>query len=248
LRLFTSVGLALLIALALPHSSFSQSLSGKLYAVIFDVELDPTGKVKELRVAKVIDPSTRTTDAVQVEVPAEYLSAAKVYLSARTYDAIPSHFNTYLFFDPSRPGRADIDPRSGNPVPNATTDQPHAVDQQQLSLTERAIVPYVQTARQSYPAARARFLAGLPSGQTFFVVTRLTDSAGRFEQAFIRVQSIEGTAITGIISSEIALVKGFKEGQSYTFSEAGLIDWVITKPDGSEEGNVVGKFLDTYRP
>jgi hypothetical protein len=23
-----------------------------------------------------------------------------------------------------------------------------------------------------------------------------------------------------------------------------LIDWLITKPDGSEEGNVVGKFLD----
>jgi hypothetical protein len=31
-------------------------------------------------------------------------------------------------------------------------------------------------------------------------------------------------------------------------SEAELLDWLITKPDGSEEGNVVGKFLDTYRP
>jgi hypothetical protein len=26
-----------------------------------------------------------------------------------------------------------------------------------------------------------------------------------------------------------------------------LIDWLITKPDGSEGGNVVGKFLDTQK-
>jgi hypothetical protein len=27
-----------------------------------------------------------------------------------------------------------------------------------------------------------------------------------------------------------------------------LLDWLITRPDGTEEGNVVGKFIDTYRP
>ena len=31
-------------------------------------------------------------------------------------------------------------------------------------------------------------------------------------------------------------------------AESDLLDWVIRKPYGSEEGNVVGKFLDTYNP
>jgi hypothetical protein len=58
----------------------------------------------------------------------------------------------------------------------------------------------------------------------------------------------EGGSITGTVSTPLRLVKSVSAGQSYTFSEADLVDWVITKPDGSEEGNLVGKFLDTYKP
>ena len=31
------------------------------------------------------------------------------------------------------------------------------------------------------------------------------------------------------------------------FPESELVDWVITHPDGIEEGNVVGKFLDEWQ-
>lgn len=31
-----------------------------------------------------------------------------------------------------------------------------------------------------------------------------------------------------------------------TFPETDMLDWPITRPDGTEEGNFVGKFLDTY--
>lgn len=64
----------------------------------------------------------------------------------------------------------------------------------------------------------------------------------------MRVQAIQGELITGVLSSEVKLVSNFKPGQSYKLKERELIDWVITKPDGAEAGNVVGKFLDTYRP
>jgi hypothetical protein len=64
----------------------------------------------------------------------------------------------------------------------------------------------------------------------------------------LRVQTVQGDLITGILSSEVKLVTNFKPGQPYTLKERELIDWLITKPDGSEEGNVVGKFLDTYQP
>jgi hypothetical protein len=89
--------------------------TGKLYAVIFDVTVDSLGAVTDLRVAKVIDPSTRSTDAVKVDVPDSYLKAARTFLMKRKYDANPNHFNTYLFYDPSRPTVADIDPHSGQP-------------------------------------------------------------------------------------------------------------------------------------
>jgi hypothetical protein len=36
-------------------------------------------------------------------------------------------------------------------------------------------------------------------------------------------------------------------GDPYKLSERDLTDWLISKPDGSEEGNVVGKFLDEWK-
>ena len=53
--------------------------------------------------------------------------------------------------------------------------------------------------------------------------------------------------VSGIIYNQINLVKGYKNEQRYKFSESEVYDWLITKPDGSEEGNYVGKFLDTYQ-
>ena len=133
-------------------------------------------------------------------------------------------------------------------APNAPPDQARPITQEQNAEIERAVAPYIKAARETYPAARARFLAGLPQGQTLYVVTRLSDPDGRWEQVFIRVQTIEGDSITGIISSHLQLVRSFTAGRSHSFRDADLVDWVITKPDGSEEGNVVGKFLDTYKP
>lgn len=132
-------------------------------------------------------------------------------------------------------------------APNAPKDDPHALTPGQLTGNDQAIAPYVRIARESYPAARDRFLRGLPSGQHFFVVTRLVDAQGHQEQVFILVKNVTDRVIMGVISSDIALVSGFKAGQPYSFQESQLIDWLITKPDGSEEGNVVGNFLDTHK-
>ena len=96
----------------------TQSLSptaGKLYAVIFYITVNSVGVVETLKVAKVIDPSSGTTNAVDIAVLAIYLSAARALLAKQKYGADPRHFNTWLFFDLSRPTRADIDPKSGRP-------------------------------------------------------------------------------------------------------------------------------------
>ena len=81
-----------------------------------------------------------------------------------------------------------------------------------------------------------------------FVTTILTDTAKRHEQVFVAVDSIVGTRIHGTIASDIGIVAGHHAGQRYSLDEADLIDWMFANPDGSEEGNVVGKFMETYTP
>jgi hypothetical protein len=112
----------------------------------------------------------------------------------------------------------------------------------------RAMRPFIAQARATFPAARQLFLAGLPPGHNFFVTTRLSDAAGREEQVFVAVDTIANDQITGRISNRVLVVSGYRMGQRYTFSESKLVDWLIIRPDGSDEGNVVGKFMETYRP
>lgn len=127
---------------------------------------------------------------------------------------------------------------------NAPKDQPvHVATASDFAELERAIAPYSAQARKSYPDAKRRYLAGLPAGQHFSVVTKL-HSPGRSEVVFVAVTGIQGDQITGRIASDISSVAGYKSGDPYTMSEGDLVDWVISQPDGSEEGNVVGKFLD----
>lgn len=130
--------------------------------------------------------------------------------------------------------------------PNALHDQPQqAPDERKF---DEAIKSYVEQARKTYPEARNRFLAGLPPKHIFFLTARLHDSTGRWEQVFIEVKEISDGKIKGLIANDIENVSGYKLGDSYAFSESEVIDWMISKPDGTEEGNVVGKFLDTYHP
>lgn len=133
--------------------------------------------------------------------------------------------------------------------PDAPKDRPvDASGAEAVRRFEEAIKPYVEKARKSYPEAKKRYLAGLPPKHTFFVTTRLHDGSGQFEQVFIAVREIKGGRIKGLIWSEIQTVAGYKMGDEYTFPESELFDWLIAKPDGTEEGNFVGKFLDTYNP
>lgn len=133
-------------------------------------------------------------------------------------------------------------------APNAPKDNPQTLKSEDEKKFDEAIKPYVEEARKTYPAAKERFLAGLPPKHVFSVTTRLHDSEGRWEQVFIEVKEIKDGVIKGLIANDIDVVSGYQIGDSYTFPESDLIDWTVSKPDGTEEGNVVGKFLDTYKP
>jgi hypothetical protein len=134
-------------------------------------------------------------------------------------------------------------------APNAPRDRPAGLTERcQWDTLVRTLDPYVRQARASYPAAKRRFLAGLPPGETFFVTVRLSDSLEHHEQVFVVVDSIIGDRIAGRLWSQVELVRGFHLRQPYVTTEPEIVDWLIAKPDGTEEGNIVGKFLDTYQP
>jgi hypothetical protein len=140
-------------------------------------------------------------------------------------------------------------PATAQLSPSAPRDRPVLTAERCIwNAMDLAMQPYIARARASWPAARQRYINGLPPRQSFFVTALLIDDEDRREQVFIAVDGIRDGRITGKIWNRLEVVRGYRLGERYTFPESELRDWLITKPDGSEEGNFVGKFLDTYDP
>jgi hypothetical protein len=129
-------------------------------------------------------------------------------------------------------------------------DKPQrAAGEKQINRLLEAEKPYIAKGRATYAAAKKRYLAGLPRGYTFAVRKHLADPGGqRNEEVFVYVDSIKGDKVYGRIASELRVVRSYRQGQCISFPESEVWDWMILHPDGSEEGNYVGKFIDTYKP
>jgi hypothetical protein len=128
-------------------------------------------------------------------------------------------------------------------------DKPVAgYDMKSYQAMMKAEAPSIAKARKTYPAAKKRYLAGLPQGYRFEVRKRLADPGGTpLEEVFIEVDAIRDGKVFGRIGSELGAVHSYRQWQSISFPESDVLDWTIVHPDGREEGNYVGKFLDTLR-
>jgi len=145
----------------------------------------------------------------------------------------------------ARARRPEPGPAPVHVAPTAPRDAPiGAGDSARLMAL---LEPCRRAALAAWPEARRRFLVGLPPQQTLFVTTRLRDSVGRMEQVFVAVDRIENGRITGRLWSEVMRVAGYRRGQQIPLAEADVVDWMISRPDGSEEGNWMGKFIDAYQ-
>lgn len=134
-----------------------------------------------------------------------------------------------------------------SPSPTPPPDRPAAVTADDIKQFEESLKPYIEKARQTYPDAKKRFLAGLPKGQWFSVTTKIYDEQGRFEQVFVEVKEIKDGVIQGVIANETNVVTKYKLGDAYSFPEKDLVDWTISHPDGTEEGNFVGKYIESLQ-
>ena len=134
-----------------------------------------------------------------------------------------------------------------SPSPTPPPDQPVSATADEVKQFEESLKPYLEKARQTYPEAKKRFLAGLPKGQTFSLTTKIHDEQGRFEQVFVAVREIKDGVVKGVIANETNVITKYKLGDAYSFPEKDLVDWTISHPDGTEEGNFVGKYIESLQ-
>ena len=140
------------------------------------------------------------------------------------------------------------EPSAPQVAPNAPPDVPiNAVDSAGTNQLFTLMEPCIMVAQHTYADAKRRYVAGLPHDQSFFVTTRLQDVQGRREQVFVAVNRIERDTVWGRIWNELRTVRGFATGQTVAVPEAEVIDWTITHPDGTEEGNHLGYLIDELR-
>jgi uncharacterized protein YegJ (DUF2314 family) len=110
-------------------------------------------------------------------------------------------------------------------------------------LIDHGLLPLIEQARAAYPDGRKLFAAGLPRGDRFLVRVQLDDAAGASEYALVRVRTIIGGVIKGSLLSTPKQVAGFQYGQAYDVPEGEILDWIITRADGREEGDFLAKIL-----
>jgi Uncharacterized protein conserved in bacteria (DUF2314) len=143
---------------------------------------------------------------------------------------------------------------SANAQTNAPPDKPQWVrGSKQTEAFDRAIAPYVAKARATYPAAKKRFLAGLPRNFYFSVWIPLGENDKKtgeyhYEYVFVAVDKISSGKVYGQINNTLLALKRHHKGERIQFPESRVLNWAIVRPDGSEEGNYVGNFLDHWKP
>jgi len=86
----------------------------QVYAVIFGITVPTDTSVPTIRLARVTDPKLGTTEAVQVEVPDEFIHAAIRIIEANHYepqmkDGESVEFFTYFIYAPSYPDIVIVD-------------------------------------------------------------------------------------------------------------------------------------------
>jgi len=108
------------------------------------------------------------------------------------------------------------------------------------------IADIAREARKSLPRIKARYKNGLPVGQKLFVTTSVDDPQGRSEKLSVRVTEWRPNSIVGVIARQPLILTAMHQGDRMEIAERDVIDWTISMPDGSEQGNAVGKFIESH--
>lgn len=99
-----------------------------------------------------------------------------------------------------------------------------------------------ERARKAFFAQEERFRRGLAPGEHLLIKAGFK-AADQTEFMWVEVTKWKKDAIEGILSSDPYYVKKLRAGMRVTVALADVYDYILYKPDGSEEGNETGKVL-----
>jgi len=111
-----------------------------------------------------------------------------------------------------------------------------------LSRDATALADPVREALRTLPQVKKRFLAGLPEGDQFLLAVRVVATDTSFRQASARVLGWHGSTVQALL---LPAGTGPGEPVPVSFPETAVVDWTLLRASGREEGNYVGRFLDT---
>lgn len=126
-----------------------------------------------------------------------------------------------------------------------------AAEDQLFGMTpemSKVIVPYIEKAKATFPEVKKKYIAGdyVRENRQLDVQIELTDKNGNREMVFIVVTQCLGNRFQGIIVNDIQLLKEYKNGDTLSFSQDQVKNWVVVDSKGNEEGNFVGKAIEAF--
>jgi hypothetical protein len=135
----------------------------------------------------------------------------------------------------------------GPSAPVVLTDAPTAPAglREKLVRADSALAEPLQQARRTLTQVRKRYTAGLANGEKCLVMVRVQASDTSFRQVQARVIGWRNGAVQALISpTPKATVADLRP---VSFPETAVLDWTILQPNGRQEGNFIGRYLDMAR-
>ncbi|WP_201985121.1 hypothetical protein [Hymenobacter rubidus] len=115
-----------------------------------------------------------------------------------------------------------------------------------LARDATALADPVREALRTLPQAKKKFLAGLPSGDQFLLSVRVIATDTSFRQASARVLGWHGNTVQALLLPGPDAADKAKP-TPVSFPETAVVDWTLLRASGREEGNYVGRYIDTSR-
>jgi uncharacterized protein YegJ (DUF2314 family) len=105
-----------------------------------------------------------------------------------------------------------------------------------------------EKARAQLPALAKRFREGLTPGEYLMLKAPFKTSGGGTEWMWVEVRSWPTSgSISGLLRNDPQDVPGLRAGQGVEIKEAQVFDYLLTKPDGSQEGNSTGAVIQAMQ-
>lgn len=112
----------------------------------------------------------------------------------------------------------------------------------------KVIVPYIEKAKATFPEVKKKYIAGdyVRENRELNVQIDLASKDGTKEVAFVRVVQCQGNRFQGVLANKIEVVKEYKTGDTISFTQDRVMNWVVVDSLGNEEGNFVGKAIEAF--